>query len=82
MVKGKSMGGKKVIRKSVSLNNDTHLKLKKLAVSCDMPLATLASLIIEMSVNSPSVIQTLQDKYNKEDHYRIIPVSINGKVQY
>lgn len=75
-------GGKRCIRKSVSLTNDLNSKAKKLAVSCDLSQAELLSIIIELNLNSVSVIDFLQTKYNKDDQYRLIPIEINGKLHY
>ncbi|QAT68075.1 hypothetical protein EQZ20_24700 (plasmid) [Bacillus glycinifermentans] len=72
----------KKTRVNPSLNQDTHRKLKKLAISCDMTKTMLAAEIIEMAVNNESVIDWFQKKYNVDDAYRIIPVKIQGKIHY
>ncbi|KAA6446899.1 hypothetical protein [Bacillus swezeyi] len=72
----------KKTRVNPSLDQDTHKKLKKLAISCDMTKTMLAAEIIEMAVNNESVIEWFQKKYNVDDVYRIIPVNINGKIYY
>ena len=78
----KGIGGKRIVRKSISLSNEFDTKLKKLAISCDIPPATLAGLLVELSLDSPSVIKYLQDKYNKDETYKIYPVKANGKIIY
>lgn len=72
----------KKTRVNSSLDQDTHRKLKKLAISCGMTKTMLAAKIIEMAVNNESVIDWFQKKYNTDDDYRIIPVKIQGKIHY
>ncbi|OJT66836.1 hypothetical protein [Bacillus licheniformis] len=72
----------KKTRVNSSLDQDTHRKLKKLAISCGMTKTMLAAEIIEMAVNNESVIDWFQKKYNTDDDYRIIPVKIQGKIHY
>lgn len=80
--KGRCMGGKRCVRRSVSLSNEYDAKLNQLAVSCNMPPATLASLILELNLDSPHAIRYLQDRYNTNPKYEVIPVIQNGKVTY
>lgn len=77
----KSRSDKK-IRVNASLDNDTHEKLKKLAISCDMSKTSMAAEFIKMCVNHTDIIDFYQKKYNKDDKYRVIPVKENGKITY
>ena len=81
-VTGRGVGGKRCSRRAISLSNDVDIKLKKLAISCDMPPATLAALIVEETLNSANAVTNLQKVYNKNEHYWCYPVVFNGKIQY
>lgn len=72
----------KKIRVNASLDQQTHDKLKKLAISCDMTKTMLAAELIEMSVNHIDIIDFFQKRYNHNDQYRVIPVKQNGNVTY
>lgn len=72
----------KKTRVNASLDEDTHHKLKKLSVSCNMTKTMLAAELIKMCVNHTDIINFFQDRYNTETEYRVIPVKVNGKVQY
>lgn len=72
----------KKIRVNASLDQHTHDKLKKLATSCDMTKTMLAAELINMSVNHIDIIDFYQQRYNKNDQYRVIPVKQNGNVTY
>jgi len=74
--------GNKKIRVNASLDQDTHNKLKKLSISCDMTKTMLAYEIIKMAVNHTDIIEHLQERYNKDDQYRIVPIKENGRIQY
>jgi hypothetical protein len=56
------------------LDEDTHKKLKKLAVACDTNKTDLAARIIKMAVNHPDIIEHLQSHYNQDPDYRVIPI--------
>lgn len=72
----------KKTRVNASLDEDTHRKLRKLSVSCNMTKTMLAAEIIELCVNHTEFIKFFQDKYNTEPDYRVIPVKVNGKVTF
>lgn len=80
--KQKELHGNKKIRVNASLDQDTHDKLKKLAISCDMTKTMLAYEILKIVVNHTDFIEFLQDKYNKDDQYRIVPIRKDGKTIY
>lgn len=71
----RGVGEKRCVRVSCSMTNETHKKLKRLAVACDLPPATLLAIILESSVNSPAFVNALQDKYNKNPQYRVVPMT-------
>jgi hypothetical protein len=72
----------KKTRVNASLDEDIHRKLRKLSVSCNMTKTMLAAELIKMCVNHSDIINFFQDRYNTESEYRVIPVNINGKVNY
>ncbi|MEC1789517.1 hypothetical protein [Schinkia azotoformans] len=74
--------GNKKIRVNASLDQDTHDKLKKLSISCDMTKTMLAAEIIRIVVNHTDFIEWFQDKYNKDEKYRVVPIRKNGKTFY
>ncbi|WP_029421739.1 hypothetical protein [Alicyclobacillus macrosporangiidus] len=64
-----------------ALDQDTHRKLKRLALACDMTKTALAAEIIEIAVNTPSFINYLQ-KIHDAGEFRVIPMTDNGRVVY
>lgn len=72
----------KKIRVNITTTQDTHEKLKRLSVSCDMSKTALAEDILRMALNHTEIIAWYQDQYNKNDQYRVIPIKENGKVYY
>lgn len=78
----KGLGGKRCVRKSVSLTNDHASKSKMLAVSCNMSQAELLSLLIHISLNSPNVVDQLQQKYNVNEQYKVTSGKMQGKIEY
>lgn len=72
----------KKIRVNPSLDKDTHAKLKRLALACDIPKTKLAEEIIKLAVNNPSLIEHVQKKFNAADEFRVIPIVANGQVHY
>lgn len=66
-----------------SLYKDSHDKLYKLGISCNMTKTAMAEKIINMAVNHPDIIKHFQDLYNTEPNFRIVPViDKDGKVNY
>ncbi|MEE6209004.1 hypothetical protein U3A55_02380 [Salarchaeum sp. III] len=65
-----------------SLDQDTHNKLRKLAISCEMTKTQLSADIIKLALNHPDIIKWYQDKYNQEDQYRVVPIKHEGKIHY
>ena len=66
----------------ITLSNEDHEKLKKLAISCDKTKTKLASEMVNMCVNHLDIIDFYQKKYNKDDNYRVIPIKQDGKTVY
>jgi hypothetical protein len=67
----KGIGGKRVVRQDISTSSDYENKLKKLAVSCEMPPFRLGSLLINCLLDSPYFVEMTQKFYNTEPHYRV-----------
>lgn len=80
--KEKCLGGKRCVRFSISINNEYNKKLSMLATSCDMTKSEMADQLLRIALDSPSVIEWLQDKFNKVEQYRVKPLTINNKVVY
>lgn len=78
----RDLHGNKKIRVNASLDQDTHDKLKKLAISCDMTKTMLAYEIIKMAVNHTDIIDFFQTRYNQDKQYRVVPVRQDGKTHY
>lgn len=72
----------KKIRVNASLDQDTHEKLKRLATSCEMTKTMLAAELIKMCVNHIDIIDFYQQRYNKDDQYRVIPIKQDGNILY
>jgi hypothetical protein len=84
MIEGKGLGGKKVNRVGVSLSNSYHNKLNRLATACNMKPTSLSGLLIEMCLDNPELIEKLQDEYNTQSLYRVVPFQkyTDGEVEY
>ncbi|MFS0841335.1 hypothetical protein [Paenibacillus sp. 1P03SA] len=65
----------------VKLDADTHKKLKRLALACDLFKTPLAEEIIQLALNHPEIVNFFQQKYGA-DEFRIIPVTKDGRVEY
>ncbi|OHR63548.1 hypothetical protein HMPREF3291_03540 [Bacillus sp. HMSC76G11] len=72
----------KKINVNPALDQDTHNKLKKLSVSCDVSKTKMAEMLLRMALNHPNIIQHFQDHYNKDSQYRVIPVKQGDKIVY
>lgn len=77
----RGVGGKRCNRRSVSMTNLTDTRAKKLAVSCDLPVAKFLSMLIDDMLNNQVVVEYYQEKYNKNPQYLVKPIIIsqNGK---
>ncbi|MGG2201863.1 hypothetical protein [Paenibacillus validus] len=66
-----------------ALDFDTHHKLKRLALACDITKTELAAAIIKMAVNHPEIIKWFQDKHPGPKEFRVIPVRHpDGRIEY
>jgi hypothetical protein len=72
----------KKIRVNPSLDQDTHRKLKRLSLACDLPKTKLAEEIIKIAVNNPSLIEYIQKVYNASDEFRVVPIVDKGKIYF
>lgn len=64
-----------------ALDQDTHKKLKRLALACDVSKTSLAAEIIQIALNTPSFINYLQQLHEASD-FRVIPMKENGRITY
>jgi flagellar basal body P-ring protein FlgI len=77
----KTLSDKKV-RINVTTTEDTHRKLKKLAISCNMSKTALAEELLRMCLNHTDIIDWYQNMYNTEAEYRVIPVKQGNSIMY
>lgn len=56
MIEGKGLGGKRICRVNVSLDNKMNKKLSKLAIACNMKPTTLARVLIEKCLDDPVLV--------------------------
>jgi hypothetical protein len=56
-----------------ALDPDSHRKLKRLSIACDISKTALAGEIIKIVVNHPEWISYFQKKYQASDEFRVIP---------
>ena len=82
MIEGKGLGGKRINRVNLSVDNNINQKLNKLAIACNMKPTTLAAVIIEKMLNNPEFISSLQDEYGVHSAYRVIPLHVKGRLEY
>ncbi|MGG1442147.1 hypothetical protein ABE354_08810 [Brevibacillus laterosporus] len=64
------------------LDFDTHDKLVKLAISCGMTKTKLAEFLINICLNNPETVRSLQDRYNTNKNYYVTPVLVQDKIEY
>ncbi|MCM3053658.1 hypothetical protein [Caldibacillus thermoamylovorans] len=82
MIEGKGLGGKRICRVNVSLDNQMNQKLNKLAIACNMKPTTLARMLIEKCLDNPQLVSDLQNEFAVHSAYRVIPVTRQGKIEY
>lgn len=82
MPKTKGFEEKRGARFSVSVGYSDDEKLNKLAVSCGMSKSELVDYITSSAINSSDYVKRIQDRFNKNPNYRVIPVVENGKMRY
>ncbi|MCF8568156.1 hypothetical protein LLE49_25865 [Alicyclobacillus tolerans] len=71
----------KKIHVNPALDSDTHHKLKRLALACDTTKTSLAAELLRIALNTPSLVNWLQDQYGA-DEFRVIPMKDQGRVTY
>lgn len=64
------------------LDQNTHKKLKRLALACDISKTQLAAECIELCLSHADVVNWFQEKYDANE-FRIIPVrQMDGTIEY
>jgi hypothetical protein len=80
---GSTLRKRKTYKVLPTLDADTHHKLKRLALACDMSKTSLAAVIIRHVVNNEAYVQWLQERYRGPKEFRIIPVRhSDGRIEY
>jgi hypothetical protein len=82
LIEGKGCGNKKINRVNMSLSNHYDTNLRRLATACGMYHTTLAGIIIEKSLDSPAMVQELQNEYCIQKAYKVVLVKKDGKIYY
>ncbi|MEC1716577.1 hypothetical protein [Schinkia azotoformans] len=83
MIEKKGCGDKKINRVGVSLSNQYEAKLNRLATACQKRPTTLAGMLIEICLDSPEIIDMLQEKYNVYTAYKVLPIEnyMTGEIE-
>jgi hypothetical protein len=76
------VGNKRSVRLSISINNEYDRKLTMLSNSCGMSKSEMTDQLLRIALDSPNVVDWLQEQYNKVEEYRIRPLKINNKIHY
>lgn len=82
MPKVKSAIEKRTNRFSISISDEYEQKLKKLSTSCQMTKSEMTDTLLRICLDSTELIDKLQERYNRDEQYRIIPVSVGKKIYY
>ncbi|MBG9657801.1 hypothetical protein [Cytobacillus firmus] len=84
MIEGKGLGGKKVNRVNISMDNKYNKKLLRLATACNMRPTSLAGLLVELSLDNPELVTKLQAEYGIHTAYKVVPVKnyTSGEIEY
>jgi hypothetical protein len=80
--KKRSLGGKRCVRFSISINNEYDRKLSRLSTSCGMTKSEMSDQLLRIAFDSPNVLDWFQDQFNKVEEYKVRPTVINNKVYY
>jgi hypothetical protein len=80
--KQRNLGGKRCVRFSISINNEYDRKLSRVSTSCGMSKSEMTDQLLRIALDSPNVIEWLQDKFNKVEEYKVRPTVINNTVYY
>ncbi|WP_338469637.1 hypothetical protein R4Z10_12525 [Niallia sp. XMNu-256] len=76
------LGNKRIGVLSNLIYDEYDQKLTKLSMSCEMSKSELTEQLLQIALDSPNVVEWLQDKYNKVEEYRVRPLKINNKIHY
>ena len=76
------VGNKRSVRLSISINNEYDRKLTMLSNSCGMSKSEMTDHLLRIALDSPNVVDWLQEQYNKVEEYRVRPLKINNKIHY
>ena len=76
------VGNKRSVRLSISINNEYDRKLTLLSNSCGMSKSEMTDQLLRIALDSPNVVDWLQEQYNKVEEYKVRPLKINNKIHY
>lgn len=82
MIEGKGLGGKRVVRRSVSFTNKEESDLLKLATACNMNFAELVHEIVTGCMYDSVFVTNLQQQHCTQRAYRVRLVQNEGTVNY
>lgn len=79
----RNLGSKRCCRFSISVGSETDKKLNALAVSTGFSKSELCDILLQTCVNSAEMVFELQERYNKNQKYRVYPTVVieNGRKQ-
>lgn len=79
----KMVHGNKKINVNPALAQNVHEKLDRLAVAIGVTKTSLAAQLIELCLNTESIINFIQQQYQDNSRFRIIPSKLDGgEVQF
>jgi hypothetical protein len=78
----RNLGNKRCVRFSISINNEYDRKLARLSTSCGMSKSEMTDQLLRIALDSPNVIEWLQEQFNKVEEYKVHPLKINNKIHY
>lgn len=81
-IEGKGLGNKKINRVNLSLTDQQFMRLKRLSISLNIRITTLAALLIEKSLSDVTLINELQQEFTTQKAYKIVPIQNNGELKY
>ena len=72
----RNLGSKRCVRFSISINNEYDRKLSRLSTSCGMSKSEMTDQLLGIALDSPNVIDWLQEQYNRVRNIRFIPLKL------
>ena len=78
----RNLGSKRCVRFSISINTEYDWKLSRLSTSCGMSKSEMTDQLLGIALDSPNVIDWLQEQYNQVEEYKVHPIKINNKIHY